>query len=495
MKKYILALDQGTTSSRAILFNKNAEIVDQENIEFRQIYPQPGWVEHSPEEIYDSIIKAVETIVNRKKIKYEEIDSIGITNQRETTILWDKKTGKPFHHAIVWQCRRTAERCLELKNQRYENIIFEKTGLIIDPYFSATKIEYLLNNIEGLRDKAKKGEVAFGTVDSWLVYNLTKGKYHITDYSNASRTMLFNINTLKWDQELLDLFNIPKEILPEVVNNCLKGIYTDKDIFGVEIPIGGIIGDQQGALFGQRCFNEGDIKNTYGTGCFLLMNIGKTPKKSSNKLLTTIAWNIDGETYYAWEGAVFIGGAVVQWLRDSLQLINNTSESEKIALKNKKESLLFIPAFSGLGTPYWNPNVKGTILGITRDTDKSDIVKAALEGIAFQTKDLFEALKNDFGKIHSFKADGGASKNKYLMQFQSDIIQEVVKVVKLTETTALGAAYLAGLSTGFFPSLKYIENIEQEIIFYNPKISKEIAEQKYLKWKNAIKALIEFYNS
>lgn len=494
MKKYILAIDQGTTSSRAILFNKNAEIVDLENIEFRQIYPKPGWVEHSPEEIYDTIIKAIETIVTRKKIKYEEIDSIGITNQRETTILWDKKTGKPFHNAIVWQCRRTADRCSEIKKGGYADIIFDKTGLIVDPYFSATKIEYLLNNIEGLREKAKKGEVAFGTVDSWLVYNLTKGKYHITDYSNASRTMLFNINTLEWDSDLLKFFNIPKEILPEVIPNCLKNIYTDKSIFSIEIPIGGIIGDQQGALFGQRCFNEGDIKNTYGTGCFLLMNIGKKQKKSSNKLLTTIAWNINGETYYALEGAVFIAGAVVQWLRDSLQIISNSTETEKIALQNKKESLIFVPAFSGLGTPYWNPEVRGAIFGITRDTDKSDIIKAALEGIAFQTKDLLEALKCDFSKIHSFKVDGGSSKNSYLMQFQSDIIQETIKVVKLTETTALGAAYLAGLSTGFFPSLKYIENIEQEIIFYFPKISKEIAEQKYSKWKKAIDALINFYS-
>jgi len=492
MKKYILALDQGTTSSRAILFNKNAEIIDQENIEFRQIYPKPGWVEHSPEEIYDTVIKAVTTIVNRKRIRYDEIDSIGITNQRETTILWDRKTGKPVHNAIVWQCRRTSERCEEIKKGGYDKTIFEKTGLIVDPYFSATKIEYLLNNIPDLKERAEKGEIAFGTVDSWLVYKLTGGKHHITDYSNASRTMLFNINNLKWDEDLLKFFGIPKKILPEVVSNSVQNIFTDKSIFGVEIPIGGIIGDQQAALFGQRCFKEGDIKNTYGTGCFLLMNIGKTPRKSNNRLLSTIAWNINNETYYALEGAVFIAGAAVQWLRDSLQIINNSAETEKIALQNKKESLIFVPAFSGLGTPYWNPNVKGAIFGITRDTDRSDIIKAALEGIAFQTRDLFEALKSDFGKISSFKADGGASKNAYLMQFQSDILQEVVKVVKLTETTALGSAYMAGLSTGFFPSLKYIENIEQEIIFYNPKISKEIAEEKYNRWKKAIKALIEF---
>lgn len=492
MKKYILSLDQGTTSSRAILFNKNGEIVDQENIEFRQIYPKSGWVEHSPEEIYDTIIKSIKTIVERKKIRYDEIDSIGITNQRETTILWDKKTGKPVHNAIVWQCRRTSDRCEEIKKIGYDKDIFEKTGLIVDPYFSATKIEYLLNNIPNLREKAKKGEIAFGTVDSWLVYKLTGGKHHITDYSNASRTMLFNINTLKWDNDLLKFFDIPDKILPEVVPNCVKDIFTDNSIFGVEIPIGGIIGDQQGALFGQRCFNEGDIKNTYGTGCFLLMNIGKTPKKSNNRLLTTIAWNINGETYYALEGAVFIAGAAVQWLRDYLQIINNSADTEKIALQNKKESLIFVPAFSGLGTPYWNPNVKGAVFGITRDTDKSDLIKATLEGIAFQTRDLLEALKSDFGKIGSFKVDGGASRNVYLMQFQSDIIQEVVKVVKLTETTALGAAYLAGLSTGFFSSIKYIENIEQEIIFYNPKISKDKAEEKYNKWKKAIKALIEF---
>jgi len=494
MKKYILALDQGTTSSRAILFNKNSQIVDIESVEFRQIYPRPGWVEHQPEEILDSILHVIKAVVKRKNISFEEIDCIGITNQRETTVLWDKKTGKPVHNAIVWQCRRTSDRCADIYKKKYDKTIFEKTGLVVDPYFSATKIEYILNNVAGLREKAQKGEIAFGTIDSWLVFNLTGGKHRVTDYSNASRTMLFNIHTLKWDEDLLDFFNIPKEILPEVVPNSCKGIVADHPVFeGTKIPIGGIVGDQQGSLFGQKCFYEGDIKNTYGTGCFLLMNIGKTAKKSKNRALTTIAWNIDGETTYALEGAVFIAGAVVQWLRDSLQIINDSAVTEKISLENKKDSLVFVPAFSGLGTPYWDPEVRGAIFGITRDTDRADIIKAALDGIAYQAKDLLEALKSDFCKdIGRYRADGGASKNRYLAQFQADILQENVNVVKMSETTALGAAFFAGLSTGFFPSLKYIENIDQEIVVYKPKISPEEADQKYARWKKAVEALRKF---
>ncbi|OHD23950.1 MAG: glycerol kinase [Spirochaetes bacterium GWC1_27_15] len=493
-KKYILALDQGTTSSKAIIFNKNAQIIDSESVEFRQIYPKPSWVEHSPEEIYDSIIKAINIVIKRKNIKYEEIDSIAITNQRETTILWDKTTGKPVANAIVWQCRRTAERCNEIKTTSYIDTIFDKTGLVVDPYFSATKIEYLLNNTPGLKEKAKNGKIAFGTVDSFLVYHLTGKKRHITDYSNASRTMLFNIHSLKWDDDLLDFFGIPKEILPEVISNSQIEIYADPSLFGGQkIPISGIVGDQQGALFGQCCFNDGDIKNTYGTGCFLLMNTGKIPKKSKNRLLTTIGWNIDGKTIYALEGAVFIAGAVIQWLRDGLQIINSSEETEKIAMNSKNDSLMFVPTFSGLGTPYWDPDVKGGIFGITRDTTRQDIIKAALEGIAFQAKDLLEAMKDDFGnKIGMFKVDGGASKNKFLMQFQADLIQENISMVKLAETTALGAAFLAGLATKFFPDLKYIENITKETIDYSPKMSKEVAEKLYRRWKIAVEAIRSF---
>ncbi|HOV12953.1 MAG TPA: glycerol kinase GlpK, partial [Spirochaetota bacterium] len=412
-------------------------------------------------------------------------------NQRETTILWDKKTGKPISNAIVWQCRRTSDRCNKIKETKFADTIYEKTGLIVDPYFSATKIEYLLKNIPDLKNRVLNGEIAFGTVDSWLVYNLTGKKHHVTDYSNASRTMLFNINTLKWDSDLLDFFDIPKSILPEVIPTSQNQIFASKEFFpNNEIPISGIVGDQQGALFGQCCFNEGDIKNTYGTGCFLLMNTGKTPKKSNNKLLSTIGWNINGETTYAMEGAVFIAGAVVQWLRDSLQIIMNSAESEKIALNNKKSGVVFVPSFSGLGTPYWDPDVRGGILGITRDTDRSDIVKAALEGIAYQAKDLFEAMKSDFGKnIGHFRTDGGASKNKYLMQFQSDILQVDIHNVKMAETTSLGAAFLSGLATGFFPNLKYIENIYKEIVYYSPKINTNEANALYSKWKCAIDAL------
>lgn len=493
-KKYILSIDQGTTSSKALLFNKNALAVDRESEEFRQIYPKPGWVEHSPEEIFDSVIKAVRNVVKRTNIDYKEIDSIGITNQRETTVLWDKKTGKPVHNAIVWQCRRTAARCNEIKKNDFNDKIFEKTGLIVDPYFSATKIEYLLNTVPNLRERAENGEIAFGTIDSWLVYNFTGKKYHVTDYSNASRTMLFNINTLKWDDDLLKFFRIPKSLLPEVIPSSQNMILSSGEYFeGNEIPISGLIGDQQGALFGQCCFNEGDIKNTYGTGCFLLMNTGKVLKKSANKLLSTIAWNINGETTYALEGAVFIAGAVVQWLRDSIQIIKSSEETEKIALNNKKNGVVFVPAFSGLGTPYWDPDVRGGIFGITRDTDRADIIKASLEGIAYQAKDLFEAMKRDFGKnIGVFKTDGGASKNRYLMQFQSDILQLDIHSVKMSETTSLGAAFLAGLATGFFPGIKYVENIYREISHYTPKKSSEEADILYKKWRKAVEALKSF---
>jgi glycerol kinase len=490
MKKYILSLDQGTTSSRAILFDKNAEVVKQKNIEFKQIYPKPGWVEHDPFDILGTVMQTVKELLSETGISYDDIDSIGITNQRETTIVWDKKTGKPVYNAIVWQCRRTSDRCSKIKESGYDKTIFEKTGLVADPYFSATKIEYLLDSIDGLKAKAAKGEIAFGTVDSWLIYNLTGGKRHVTDYSNASRTMLFNIHTLKWDDELLSYFNIPRAMLPEVIPNSQKSFSTSKNFFGAEIPITGIAGDQQSSLFGQCCFNEGDIKNTYGTGCFLLMNTGAKAMTSKNKMLSTIAWNIDGVTTYALEGAVFIAGAAVGWLRDTIRIIDTSAESEHLAYESTNDEIMFIPAFSGLGTPYWDPDVKGAIFGLTRDTDRKDIAKAALEGIAYQAKDLIDALEKDAGAIElRYNADGGATKNKYLMQFQSDIMQREIYVANMSETTSLGAAFLAGLATEFFPDMEYLIKLAAKKTVFKPKMTSGEAQSKMKKWKQAVAAV------
>ncbi len=495
-QKYILAIDQGTTSSRAILFNPNAEIIAQKNFEFTQIYPRPGWVEHNPEEIWQTVLKAFQYIIDESGIKYQDIDSIGITNQRETTVIWDRKTGKPIHNAIVWQCRRTADRCNKIKESIYNSIIYDKTGLVTDPYFCATKIEYILSNVENAQKSAEKGDLCFGTIESWLIYKLTAGKHHVSDYSNASRTMLLNIHTLDWDSELLEYFNIPISMMPQLISNSANNIFADPSYFGGhKIPISGVVGDQQGALFGQACFNKGDVKNTYGTGCFLLMNIGKKPRKSNNRLLTTIAWHINNEVTYAMEGAVFIGGAVIQWLRDGLGIIDNSSKTSDIAKSNTKESVLFVPAFTGLGSPYWDPDVRGSILGITRDTTRDDIVKAALEGIAYQTADLYESMKSDFGgKIGDFKADGGASKNEYLMQFQSNIIQNRVFASDMNETTALGAAFFAGLATGFFPSIDYIKGLKRTFTSYDPLINKLQSDNLYHRWKKGVESVVSFKN-
>ncbi len=493
-KKYILAIDQGTTSSRAILFDRDGRIRGQANREFKQIYPEPGWVEHNPNEIWESVRFTINEVLRLSGASYSEIDSIGITNQRETTVIWDRRTGRPIHNAIVWQCRRTSARCNKIKNSIYESIIYNKTGLIVDPYFCATKIEWILSNVDHAYSDAEAGHLAFGTIDSWLIYNLTGGANHITDYSNASRTMLFNIHTLEWDSELLEYFNIPGVMMPDVVQNSIEGVYSDPDLFdGNSIPITGIIGDQQGALFGQCCFNKGDVKNTYGTGCFLLMNIGSSPKKSNNKLLTTIAWSIDGEVTYAMEGAVFIGGAAVQWLRDGIAIIQDNHKTSQTAVENPKDELVFVPAFSGLGSPYWDPDARGAIFGISRDTDRNDIVKATLQGIAFQTADLYESMSSDFGgKIGAFKADGGASRNQYLMQFQADIIRNTVFASVMNETTALGAAYLAGLSTGFYPSKAYLKEINRETVMYKPQMDRNLAEKKSMRWKKAIASVRQY---
>jgi len=449
-KKYILALDQGTTSSRAIIFDKTGTIKSTAQKEFQQIFPRSGWVEHDPLEIWSSQLKVMNDCL--VGIDKNEVAAIGITNQRETTVVWDRATGKPVYNAIVWQDRRTANTTDRLKKDGKESLFQKKTGLILDPYFSGTKINWILENVKGLRKKAEKGVLAFGTIDSWLVWNLTKGKHHITDVTNASRTLLYNIHKMEWDKELLNILSIPNKMLPKVYPSSLIYGKTSKDVIGSEILISGIAGDQQAALFGQNCIKPGMVKNTYGTGCFMLMNTGKNPVKSSQNLLTTIAWQIGNKVEYALEGSVFIGGAVVQWLRDGLGIIKSSEEIEKIASKvDNAGGVYFVPAFSGLGAPHWNPHAKGTIVGLTRGTTSEHLARAALEAIAYQSLDLIKAMELDSNiKLKQLRVDGGASVNNLLMQFQADLVRVPIIRPKITETTALGAAYLAGLAVGFW---------------------------------------------
>jgi glycerol kinase len=459
MDKYILAIDAGTTSSRAILFDKNAEPIEIAQYEFNQIFPKEGWVEHDAMEIWNTQLKAVKDVINNSKIEPNQIDSIGITNQRETTVIWNKKTGIPVFNAIVWQDRRTANFCDQLKKNNKTELIQNKTGLVIDAYFSGTKIKWILDNDSSIRKQANNGELLFGTIDTWLIWNLTNGKTHITDPSNASRTLLYNIKEDDWDNELLSLFDIPKNILPKVVDSSSNSAYVDDKFFGVKIPISGIAGDQQAALFGQLCTDQGDIKNTYGTGCFCMMNTGKTFVKSKNKMLSTIAWRIDGEVTYALEGSVFVAGALIQWLRDKLGIIKNAAEIENLAKSvDNNGGVTFIPALSGLAAPYWDPYAQGTIFGITRGTENGHIARAALESIALRTRDIIIEMEKDAGiKFSNLKVDGGASNNNLLMQIQSNLLNTKVIRPKTTETTALGVAFLAGLATGFWkdiPSLK-----------------------------------------
>ena len=457
--KYILAIDAGTTSSRAILFDKNAEPIQIAQYEFNQIFPKEGWVEHDALEIWNTQLKAVKDVINNSKIEPNQIVSIGITNQRETTVIWNKKTGIPVFNAIVWQDRRTADFCDQLKKNNKTELIQNKTGLVIDAYFSGTKIKWILDNDPSIRNQANNGELLFGTIDTWLIWNLTNGKTHITDPSNASRTLLYNIKEDDWDNELLSLFDIPKNILPKVVDSSSTSAYVDDEFFGVRIPISGIAGDQQAALFGQLCTDQGDIKNTYGTGCFCMMNTGKTFVKSKNKMLSTIAWRIDGEVTYALEGSVFVAGALIQWLRDKLGIIKNAAEVENLAKSvDNNGGITFIPALSGLAAPYWDPYAQGTIFGITRGTENGHIARAALESIALRTRDIIIEMEKDAGiKFSNLKVDGGASNNNLLMQIQSNLLETNVIRPKTTETTALGVAFLAGLATGFWkdiPSLK-----------------------------------------
>jgi len=470
MPDYILSLDQGTTSSRAIVFDRQGSIIAISQKEFEQIYPKPGWVEHNPIEIWSTQVSVATEAIVKAGLKPNDIHAIGITNQRETTLVWDKETGLPLYHAIVWQDRRTSDYCDSIRKE-YGELIQKKTGLIIDSYFSASKVRWILEHVHGARERALRGELLFGTVDSWLIWKLSGGKCHVTDVSNASRTMLFDINTLQWDKELLTLFGIPEAMLPEVRSSSEVYCETAGDFLFSKIPIAGIAGDQQAALFGQMCTKVGMVKNTYGTGCFMLMNIGKSPKISSNNLLTTIAWKINGEVTYALEGGIFIGGAVVQWLRDELGLIKNSAEVEELAAKvANTEGVYMVPAFAGLGAPHWDQHARGTITGITRGTNSGHFARAALESIAFQTMDVLKAMEADAAaSISELRVDGGATANNLLMQFQADIMKCRVIRPRVTEVTALGAAYLAGLATGFWASVEEIAKQWQIDHIFEPK--------------------------
>lgn len=489
MSKYVMALDAGTTSNRCILFNEKGEICSMAQKEFTQYFPKPGWVEHDANEIWSSQLGVAVEAMEKIDASYADIAGIGITNQRETTIVWDKKTGEPVYNAIVWQCRRTSEYCDELKNKNLTEVFRKKTGLIIDAYFSGTKIKWILDNVEGARERAEKGELLFGTVETWLIWKLTKGKVHVTDYSNASRTLLFNINTLEWDDEILEILNIPKSMLPEVKpSSCVYGKSHSK-FFGGEIPVAGAAGDQQAALFGQTCFEAGEVKNTYGTGCFMLMNTGDKPVFSKNGLVTTIAWGLDGKITYALEGSIFVAGASIQWLRDELRLIDSSEDSEYMAKKVKDTNGCYVvPAFTGLGAPHWDQYARGVIVGITRGVNKYHIIRATLESIAYQVNDVIDAMKADSGiEISALKVDGGASANDFLMQIQSNLINAPVRRPKCVETTAMGAAYLAGLAVGYWKDKKdVIKNWSIDKTFY-PDINEEERINKIKGWNKAVK--------
>ncbi|MBU1206905.1 MAG: glycerol kinase GlpK [Proteobacteria bacterium] len=488
-EKFIMALDQGTTSSRAVIFNRRGKIASIASREFRQIYPQPGWVEHDPVEIWDSQMEAARRALDLLNISPARIAAIGITNQRETSLLWSRETGQPVYNAIVWQCRRTAPLCSAVRKTKFAEKIRKKTGLVIDAYFSATKIQWILEHRKSIRRPAERGKIAFGTVDSWLVYQLTGKKLHLTDYSNASRTMLYNIHRLSWDEEILEYWRIPEKILPTVeASSKIYGCTSAGVFFGSEVPIAGIIGDQQGALFGQTCFRQGQSKNTYGTGCFLLMNTGEKPVVSKTNLLTTVAWGIDDKVEYALEGSIFIAGAVVQWLRDELKIIQQASESEPLAASlRSNDGVYFVPAFVGLGAPYWDMYARGAIFGITRGTTQAHIARAALESIAYQTRDVLECMEKDSGiELKELRVDGGAVANEFLMQFQADILGVPVVVQETTETTALGAAYLAGLAVGFWKDQQQLARKAKIKKRYVPRMTSRQRDSLYRNWKRAV---------
>ncbi|HRP39070.1 MAG TPA: glycerol kinase GlpK [Chitinophagales bacterium] len=492
-QQYILSLDQGTTSSRSILFDAEGNAVAVSQREFSQIFPKPGWVEHDPIEIWNSQLYTAKEVMKNLGISAAQIAGIGITNQRETTVVWDKQTGQPIHNAIVWQDRRTASICDELKKSGHEKYINDNTGLVVDAYFSGSKLKWILDNVKNARKRAENGELLFGTIDTWLLWNLTGGTVHATDYSNASRTMMFNIKKLQWDKKMLDLLGVPRIILPEVMDSSKFYGLTDSFLFEEkQVPVCGIAGDQQAALFGQACFNEGMAKNTYGTGCFLLMNTGEKPVKSKQGLITTIAWGINGKVEYALEGSVFIAGAAIQWLRDGLKLIDSAQESEYFAKSvDSSEGVIVVPAFTGLGAPYWDMYARGAIFGLTRGTTKAHLVRATLESLAFQTRDVLNAMEKDAGvKLKSLRVDGGASNNNFLMQFQSDVLGTPVDRPKTTETTALGAAYLAGLAVGFFKKSSLAKQWQKDTTF-KPKTKLAEREEKYLKWQKAVNATMK----
>jgi glycerol kinase len=495
VEKYILSIDQGTTSSRAILFNKKGEIVHSAQKEITQYFPKPGWVEHNPNEIWGSILSVVAEVLSESEINPEQIAGIGITNQRETAIVWDKETGHPVYNAIVWQSRQTSEICEELKEKGYNDLFRNKSGLLIDPYFSGTKVKWILDHVEGAREKADQGKLLFGTVDTWLVWKLSGGRAHVTDYSNASRTLMFNIYELKWDDELLDILGVPKSMLPEVrPSSEIYGKTVDYHFFGNEIPISGVAGDQQAALFGQACFEEGMAKNTYGTGCFMLKNTGEKAVRSGHGLLTTIAWGLNGKVEYALEGSIFVAGSAIQWLRDGLRMFKDAKDSEAYASKvDSNDGVYMVPAFVGLGTPYWDSDVQGAVFGLTRGTTKEHLIRATLESLAYQTKDVLSAMEADSGiELKTLRVDGGAVKNNFLMEFQSDILDVPVERPVVNETTALGAAYLAGLAVGFWESQEEIAKqwaVDRTIL---PKMSAENRNKLYDGWKKAVKATMAF---
>lgn len=489
MAKYVMALDAGTTSNRSILFNEKGEICSVAQKEFTQYFPKPGWVEHDANEIWSSQLGVAVEAMNKIGAAAEDIAAIGITNQRETAIVWDKSTGEPVYHAIVWQCRRTAEYCDELKEKGYTEMFRKKTGLIIDAYFAGTKIKWILDNVEGARERAERGELLFGTVETWLIWKLTKGAVHVTDYSNASRTLLFNINTLEWDKEILDIMEIPESMLPRALPSSYVYGKADPSFLGGAIPIGGAAGDQQSALFGQTCFRPGDAKNTYGTGCFLLMNTGEKPVFSNNGLVTTIAWGLDGKVYYALEGSIFVAGAAIQWLRDEMRLIDSAMDSEYMAKKvDDTNGCYVVPAFTGLGAPHWDQYARGTIVGLTRGVNKYHIIRATLESLAYQVNDVLGAMEADSEiSLSSLKVDGGASANDFLMQTQADIINAPVKRPQCIETTAMGAAYLAGLAVGYWEDKEEVVKNWAMDREFTPQIEGDLRAKKIKGWEKAVK--------
>lgn len=490
-----MALDQGTTSSRAILFDKKGNVAHVAQREFTQHFPKSGWVEHNPSEIWSSILTVIATVLSENNIQPSQIEGVGITNQRETTVVWDKHTGEPVYNAIVWQSRQTAEICEQLKEAGYDDLVREKTGLLIDAYFSGTKVKWILDNVEGAREKAENGDLLFGTIDTWVIWKLTEGAVHVTDYSNASRTLMYNIYDLKWDEELLDILTVPASMLPEVrPSSEVYGEIAEKHFFGETVPISGIAGDQQAALFGQACYEKGMVKNTYGTGCFMLMNTGEEAVRSKHGLLTTIAWGVDGKVEYALEGSIFVAGSAVQWLRDGLRMFKNSADSEGYATKvENTDGVYVVPAFVGLGTPYWDSDVRGAVFGITRGTSKEHFVRATLESLAYQTRDVLDAMQSDSGiDLTTLRVDGGAVMNDFLMQFQSDILNVPVDRPAVNETTALGAAYLAGLAVGFWESKEQVKehwNLDKK---FEPNMEEVTRDQLFSGWHKAVKAAQAF---